>query len=502
MPESYKVLSDDTFKDEMGKLNRTLSRLTGFVNGSDVRTFAEVGQYTREGLAKALFSVGDQFEVEKVNTLTASKGDSVGISAVSVDTDKFVKKIGSLTSGVFELKYDGSAWLTNDFDAIALADYGITTTGTPVADDKIAITIATKVLTFDILDFDKYKPKTAIKNSIVLGMHDILTYGTIPFSASQLLYYAKDGLPAGKYKLTLNHGGYNGSTAQDGTYMFTLTQPIPAGGGFRHSAMGVYNTSLTTSLITNGKFTTYGAQPQSAVVESNIITAVYDGSSCIDLGTFADNNREYYTEDASIVINGTTYTGKRNVCGRQAYGSNRWRDSAYRQWLNSDAPAVASGNSAVSNWWKPATVFDLKPGGATLAGFLYGLDTDFINSLGEIEVKTALHQVDRVNGATYDITYDKVFLQSRKDIFGSDEYSNITEGEQLEYWKGATDADRKKYWNNSASYWWMRTPYSTYAGDVRRVYSSGVLHHNNAYHADGVVPACCICGKQTIKTGE
>lgn len=491
---AYKILTDETFSKEMAKLNKSIGQLTGYVKSVKADTFAQVSGYVREGIASAMFSVGDQFEVERISTLTASKGNSQGITAVSVDTDKFAQGIGVVKSGVFELTFNGASWITTNFDAVALADYGITVTGTPVENDKIAITITTKVLAFDVLDFDKYSPKTPIKNSIVLGLHDIFDYGTYNFSASQLLFYAKDGLPAGKYRLTLNHGGYNNITTQDGTYMFTLTKPIPAGGGLRHSAIGVYQNSYNQSQILDGKFTTYGVQPDRAVVEENIATALWDNSTCTDLGVFTDNERTYYVEDASVVISGTTYTGKRNFCGRQAHGSNRWRDSAYRQWLNSNAPAVPSGNSAVSNWWKPATVFDRVPNGAKNAGFLYGLDKDFIDSLGEVEVKTKLHKADKVNEVDHDITYDKVFLQSQTDVFGG----TSSEGSQLEYWKDATNADRIKYHNDTARYWWLRTPDSTYAGYVFNVNTSGGLNFNNANTNHGVVPACCICGKQTI----
>ena len=133
----YKLLTDETFKEEMGKLNNNIMRLTGYANGADLTTFKQVSEYVREGLARSMFSVGDQFETEKIKTLTASKGDSTGITAVQVDTNKFAQGLGIVKSGVFELTFNGASWLTVDFDAVALADYGITITGTPVKDDKI-----------------------------------------------------------------------------------------------------------------------------------------------------------------------------------------------------------------------------------------------------------------------------------------------------------------------------------------------------------------------------
>lgn len=358
--------------------------------------------------------------------------------------------------------------------------------------DQLETTRNEKTLTFDILDFDKHTPSNKyLSHSLALGLHNVFTYGTIPFCASQLMYYTEGGLPAGNYKFTLDHACYGGTTQYDGTYMFTLTQAIPADGGFRHTnPIGGWKEKYAQSDVIGNYITTYGARPQRTEVEKNVAVKVWDGTTaCTDLGTFTARSLTYHTE--ADTANG----GKRNFTERQAYGSNRWRDSVYRQWLNSDAEAVPSSDTTtVSNWWKPATVFDRVPGGAKLAGFLNGLDPEFVAVLGEIEVKTALCDCDKVDGATYDITHDKVWLQSMTEIFGSNN-NGIAEGSQLAYWVGASDADRIKYEGSTARYWWLRSPNPTYAGSVRSVNPSGVLYNGSyggAYGADGVVPACCI----------
>lgn len=355
--------------------------------------------------------------------------------------------------------------------------------------DQLETTRNEKTLTFDILDFDKHTPTNKyLSHSLALGLHNIFTYGTIPFCASQLMYYTEGGLPAGNYKFTLDHACYGGTTQYDGTYMFTLTQAIPADGGFRHTnPIGGWKEKYAQSDVIGNYITTYGARPQRTEVEKNVAVKVWDGTTaCTDLGTFTARSLTYHTE--ADTANG----GKRNFTERQAYGSNRWRDSVYRQWLNSDAEAVPSSDTTtVSNWWKPATVFDRVPGGAKLAGFLNGLDPEFVAVLGEIEVKTALCDCDKVDGATYDITHDKVWLQSMTEIFGSNN-NGIAEGSQLAYWVGASDADRIKYEGSTARYWWLRSPHPTLANYVRGVYPSGVLSGNNASRAYGVVPACCI----------
>lgn len=465
--------------DTMNTLLASIASNTG--TGAKVKTFADVQQLARCGLANKVFGVAEQFVAEKQSSVTASKGNSTGITAATVDGIAFIKKLGYAHEGVYDFVYNGSVWHYKD-ESVSLADYGISVTGTPAANDNVVITVATSELAFDIVDFDKHTPHgSRHTHTIDLLLHDIATYGTIPFCAPQLMYYTDVELPAGNYKFTLDHARYYNGTEYDGTYMFTTTKPIPADGGFRHTnSIGGWKSAYAKSDVLGKYITTYGVRPQRTEVETGLTVTEWDGTTeCTDLGTFTSQKLTYHTND-----------GKHNFTERQAYGSNRWRDSVYRQWLNSDAPA-ASG-STVSNWWTPQSVFDRVPGGAKLAGFLYGLDPDFVNSLGEVEVKTALHECDRTGSATYDITYDKVFLLSRKNVFGADEYSTISEGELLEYFNGATNADRIKYQNGTARWWWLRTPYSGGASDVRSVGADGTLSYYSAYNAGGVVPACCI----------
>ena len=343
-------------------------------------------------------------------------------------------------------------------------------------------------LAFDVLDYDKHNlVDTDATKTMCVCSHEVIYYGAMMFCAPQLMYYTEGGLPAGNYKFTLDHAVFGGGTQHDGTYMFTLTQDIPADGGFRHTNIGVYKASYAQSDVIGNYITTYGVRPQRAEIENSVSVKVWDGTTaCTDLGTFTARSRTYYVEDDAV------NSGKRNFTERNAYGSNRWRDCVHRQWLNSDAAAVdSSDTTTVSNWWRPATVFDRVPGGAKLAGFLNGLDPEFVAVLGEIEVKTALCDCDKVDGATYDITNDKVWLQSMTEIFGSNN-NGVAEGSQLAYWVGASDADRIKYEGTTARYWWLRSPYPTYASDVRNVKPSGVLSYNSANVAYGVVPACCI----------
>lgn len=348
---------------------------------------------------------------------------------------------------------------------------------------------------FDILDYDKHTLVGAdTTKTMCIGAHDVINYGKIQFCAPQLMYWSKNGLPAGNYKFTLDHATYSNGTQYDGTYMFTLTQDIPADGGFRHTNIGGYKPSYNQSDVIGNYITTYGARPRRVEVGKGVAVKVWDGTTaCTDLGTFTARDLTYYVEDDTV------NSGKRNFTERNFYGSNRWRDCVYRQWLNSDAEAVhTSDTTTISNWWKPATVFDRVPSGARLAGFLNGLEPSFVAVLGTAKVKTALSDCDRVDSSTYDITYDKVWLQSATEVFGYNT-NGIAEGSQLSYWVSASNTDRIKYDGSTARYWFLRSAYPSDVGNIRGVTQSGAFSTISAYDVFGVVPTFCIKQYDGIK---
>ena len=337
---------------------------------------------------------------------------------------------------------------------------------------------------YDVMDHDTHTPvNPALTHTMPLLLHDIAAYGTIPFCPSQLLYYTDAELPAGSYKFTLDHGAYGGGTGQDGTYMFTTDVAIPTDGGIRHSAVGVYKSSgYAKTDITAGKVIIYGGGDARAIVKDNIACSEWDGvTECTDLGTFTARSLTYHTAD-----------GKHNFTERNAYGSNRWKTSVARQWLNSDAAPVPEGSEVVSNWYTRQTVFDRPPGGAKLAGYLYGLDPALKAVICPVKVRTAIPDPDKVpNGENYEDTEDKVWLPSMTEVYGSNN-NNVAEGSQFEYWKDTTNAAKIKYQGSTARLWWLRGPYPGDARSVRYVLTSGALGGNSAADAYGFVPGLCI----------
>ena len=134
------------------------------------------------------------------------------------------------------------------------------------------------------------------------------------------------------------------------------------------------------------------------------------------------------------------------------YGSNNYLNSSVRQWLNY--------NDRSGGWWEPKTEYDTPIGSKDfLDGFLYEMDTDFLDIL----------ECDE-NG-------DKFFLPSEDEI--------------KEWFPNAEDRV-KTYASGEKDWYWTRTPNSGYSCNVRYVSTDGSLYNNSAYVSRGVAPACII----------
>lgn len=332
-------------------------------------------------------------------------------------------------------------------------------------------------LLFDVVAHDVHKnPNDPTAHTMTLLMHHCI-YGH-QIDANELLWAntGDSALAAGAYNFTLYKGSNGGQAYEDGTYQFTTTKPIPAGGGWTHDKVGVWYPNVADykpENITSGTVTTYDAA--GTVLESGLaVTAGSDGTA---LGTVSNAKADCVNT-----------IGTFNSTMRLAYGSNNWAESAARQWLNSSA--------AANSWWQRQTIFDLVPNYANKAGFLAGLDPDFVDALGAVDITTArntIYEMGDALGGSY-TTRDKLFLPSMTEIgLGSNE--SVAEGSVLPLYDGATQTDRIKYdqaAQTTARYWWVRSPLPRTAYSVSRVDPSGALSSVDAAGYYGLAAACVI----------
>lgn len=410
-------------------------------------SWAGVQYLVRQGKGPTAFPVGTQFRVRKETSMSASLGTHTGISAASVDEETFLAHDGRIGNGIHEFRYDGAAWIYEN-QPVLLADFGITVTGTAKTGDQVIITEAFTEILWDVVEHKTVDGE----HRMVLLMHNC--WYNRPFDAIEALYYAEEGLAAGTYHFTIQNwdAAYGGNK----TYQFTLTEAVTAGG---HILLDwPYNQQLLGRSVK-----TFSGKTSTTQIEAAVLS---EGTGGTDLGT---------TDGTSENL---------NHIHRARYGSNNYKESAIRQWLNSGA--------AAGGWWASQTIFDLRSTYAGEAGFLHGMDSDFLDVVQESTVKCGTNNTFELPGWTKNAAYtvqEKFYLPSRPEVgLGAE---NMDQGSVWSFYDGAADVDRiKQDFGSTARSWWLRSPHPSGAASVRRVVSSGALTSNYAYNGDCAAAAC------------
>ena len=308
---------------------------------------------------------------------------------------------------------------------------------------------------FDVVAHDYLKSiHDENAHTMTIQQHDLLP-GT-QFDASEAFYYAEAELPAGTYNFTLATAY---SSWAEGTYQFTLTNPVPKGGQLDIS--GYVDTAMTALQVRS-----YANQTTTNTTESVAITA---GSGGTNIGTFGEGL---------------------NHPNRVSYGSNNYKESAMRQFLNSSA--------AAGSVWTPQTKFDRPPSWLTsLAGYKNGLDQDFLAVVGKVVLPCSANNTYEApdssiaKGAKYTLN-DEFYLASAMEIFNTN--SDVADDSKVfPFYEGAGNTDRIKYRDGAAANWCLRTPISWNASHVRLVDSDdGAMYNHVAAYSFGLAPACTI----------
>ena len=290
---------------------------------------------------------------------------------------------------------------------------------------------------------------------------------SLQFDAREALYYAETELAAGTYNFTIVTQPWY--TADNGkTFQFTLTKPVPQGGQIVLDM--TYNAALAGKSVK-----TYSGGDSTTVIETATITEGSEGTA-------------FGKTDGSVA--------NVNHIQRAIMGSNNYKESALRQWLNS--------NGAAGTFWTPQTVFDRPPSWETnTAGFINGLDADFLAVVSDTTYDVGLNNV--TDGGGKETLTDKFVLLSRDEIYAGSE-GGVTQGEPLPYFSEFSDHDSpstaadsnriKTNVSGTAVYWWLRSPGTGTASLVRYVGPSGNLGGNYAGYSYGVAPACNIIKNQ------
>ena len=435
--------------------------LNGAGQASDVQNWKAVQNLVRAGFGGKAFPVGTQFIVEKESSLTATMGVHTGITGVSVVEETFLAAEGIVGSGIHEFKFDGAAWIYHG-DPVRLSDFGLTVTGTAADGDEIIVTEAFDKVIWDVVDHRTVvDPVTGeSKPGMVLLMHHV--FNSVPVDATEALVYCPNGLAAGAYCFTVKNQAWY-TADNDKTYYFTLTQAVPEGGQLVLAI--TYNAAMEGKSIKS-----YASATSADVIETATLSATAI-TGATNLG-----NTDGQSENV-------------NHMHRAIMGSNNYKESAIRQWINSKAPK--------STWWTPTNVFDRPVSYTNVHGLLHGMDSDFLAVVGTVTVPCKTNNVFELPGWTLNTAYtvkDKFFLPSRDELgYGSE---NVAEGSVFKLFDGVDNVQRIKYdiaAQTTARHWWHRSPNPPYAGNVRGTYAStGAVSSDRASVGNAAAAACII----------
>lgn len=295
---------------------------------------------------------------------------------------------------------------------------------------------------------------TANKKMYLLS-HYAIEYGKM-FDNTEALYYCEAALPAGTYHFTIPD--YDATYGGNKTYQFTTTQQVPAKGQ-------VVLTWSYNQQVTAGNIKTYASADSTTALDTCTLT---EGTGGTDLGT-ADGN-----------------STNMNHIHRARYGSNNWKESNIRAWLNSDLATMTF--TAQTKYDRPASY-------STGAGFMNGFGADFLAVVAQNENACKTNTVFDLNGTTQAYTTKDYFWLPSVNEVGFSTESGIAEGTKFDFYNGATNADRiKRDTAGTARYWWLRSPSPSSANLVRRVSTDGSLSYSSAYNTSSAVAPACVIG--------
>ena len=295
----------------------------------------------------------------------------------------------------------------------------------------------------------------------------------VQFSHQRAFLKCDTELAVGDYYFVIETKWGNNVAAGD-IVSFTLTKPVPAGGRIS----GCYG--APDQAKSNWRIYTWAADGKTKVEDSITPTFTATGTN---LGTMKLNKRN----------------GNLNSCQEMAYGWNRWKTSALRQYLNSSATK--------GNWWTAQDEWDIAPNElASRDGFLTGMPADLLDAIKPVKIVTYPNTVnDDSAGNTPDVTYDKVFLPALEQIYVNPQKSG--EGDAWEYWKRVAGTTTPlAQWGtypqmityaventSSAQFVRLRSAYRGYASYTWYVGSSGYVGYYSASGSFRFAPACVIC---------
>ena len=424
------------FPEELTLLQNSVNEVSEkFKQTNNAISLLEESKADKNLVREDILSLGEELsdaiskvDTRKMNKLSTHSGNLAGLSNGTVCDSGF--SIELLEGKFFRLSHNGETLMifekrdlniTNFYDVQTIVRSGLANRYFKVG-DTIRCKKGEDIIEWVVIGIDEDTPSDSrYTHSLTLMAKNACA--SFQYDSIQALYYCNGYYNAGTFHM--NIGGQ--------LYAFTSAYPLKQGAQ-------IYVNSART------------------------IVELYEHA-------YTQTYYEQCTlEKVDEAPEGSTELTPLNNLSYAAGGCNEYLASPIKLWLNSQE----------SNWWTPHTFFSRQHYKAPYTkGFLYDVDREFLNVLGEVKKKT--YQ----NGENV-LSNEKIFLLSADESGVSQMYG---EGKKYSYFD--SKEKRVKMFNGTPTRWWLRTPRDQ-QNEVWTVDVTGGLNHNICSSAAGVCPVCCI----------
>ena len=420
----------------------------------------------------------DKGDIIHINWIASVLGTTTsGLTVACSDIWQFAKAVGEAEEKDYLFVYDGTNWTYNE-QAVNLADYALTVTGTPSTGEVMDIktSVNTKQFTFTSYDTVEADDENVPHNWCVEQTYapDTKAYDT--YEAVFAVYQGKT-VPAGNYHFR----SYSYRSSFNVDMYFSVTEAI----GSADSIVQVRTNNYQTLDITNAD----GVSKTGVIVPNVLIPTVYGtrtaASGAITVA-YAPASGVTYTELTALNVDASdpvVFTSD-GIIDKAALGNNVWPYSNLSEFLNDETPSKASVT--------PTYMLDVPSAYNLGAGWLYGIDPRAYALIQTAKVKWLAGRGN--DDFTYNELYtteQKVFLLSMLEMSFNIQTNEGTVTQLYSDYTGgvlSNDAfiDRAKY-NRAGgtlnSYRWSRSAHVSYAYGARYVTATGSYSYDHARYA-------------------
>lgn len=317
-----------------------------------------LGDMILNGTSTDLISPGDIVDVNWIKTVLGTT--TSGLTVTCTDMDAFINGVGEAEAKDYLFVYDGTNWTYSE-QAVNLADFGLSVSGTPSAGEVMDIktTVDSVQHTFTSYDTVKASDSGVIHNWCLEETYAPNTKAYDTYEALFAVYPGKT-IPVGNYHLRnyCYRSGFNIDM------YLSVTTAITAGETMVQARSNGYTANQTITNADNvtktGVYVISGLTPTAYGTRANAPGAVsiaYAPTSGVNYTELSALNTD--ANDPVVYISN-------GVFDKAVFGNNVWPLCNLSEWINDDMPAKASVT--------PTYPLDIPSAYNLGAGGLWGID--------------------------------------------------------------------------------------------------------------------------------